>query len=64
MLHQPPHIGLLRDVFLRIYFKSTERVWEQFVSDMSGQWDNRNVEQFSASKAPFLRTFSKVFFRT
>lgn len=54
MLHQPPHIGLLRDVSLGICFKSTEWVWEHFVSALSGQWDNINVGWFSASKAPFL----------
>lgn len=54
VLHQPPHIGLLSDVFLGIYFKSTEWVWEHFVPALSEQRDKQNVEQFSESKAPFL----------
>lgn len=53
MLHQSPHIGLLRDVFLGIYFKSTDWVWEHCAC-LVGQWDNQNVGQLPAYKVLFL----------
>lgn len=53
MLLQPSRVGLLRDVFLGIYLKSTEWVWEHFLPTLSGQWDSQHVGQFSASKSPF-----------